>query len=75
VPVEQGAVDGGIAETLISVPSVTARLIAAMTRCRRRAEPARRPSVMAVADALVLVMRCARKWRGGVAGGCGACRD
>ena len=31
-----------MADTLISVPSVAARLIAAMTRCRRRAESARR---------------------------------
>jgi hypothetical protein len=63
VPVEECAVDGGGAgdggdADLGAVGD--RRLIAVMTRCRRRAESAARPSVMAATDRLVLVMRFAR---------------
>ena len=53
-------------DTLISVPSAAARSSAAMTRCRRRAESAWRPFLIASvrglaaagrAGAVVLVMR------------------
>jgi hypothetical protein len=73
---EEVAVAGAIAVTPMSWPRVAASVRAVMTRCRRRAVSARRPSAMAAVRgfAVVVFTRRLPVADRAVSAGCGACR-